>query len=71
MGPEEQDEHLRQRRSHDQAATRHERAARGEREAAETSDMFSDATEAERHREAARELERKADAERHKANEER
>jgi hypothetical protein len=33
--------------------------------------MFSDANEAERHREAARELEHEADHERHKANEER
>jgi uncharacterized protein len=61
----------RQRSSHDWAATRHERAARGEREAAEVSDMFSDAAAAERHREAARELEHGADDERHKANEDR
>ena len=33
--------------------------------------MFNDADEAERHREAARELEHGADDERHKANEER
>jgi hypothetical protein len=33
--------------------------------------MFSEADEAERHREAARDLEQQADDERHKANEER
>jgi sensor c-di-GMP phosphodiesterase-like protein len=71
VGSEERDERVRLRRLHDRAATRRERAARGEREAAEASDMFSDAEAAERHRDAARELEHGADDERHKANDER
>jgi hypothetical protein len=71
VGNQEKDEHVRQRRSRDRAATRHERAARGEREAAEVSDMFSDADAAELHWEAARHLEHEADAERRRADDER
>ena len=66
------DEHVkRQRGAHDRAATAHELAARDEREAPETSEMFSDAEAAERHREAARWEESDADDERRKSDHER
>ena len=61
----------RTRRTHGQAATTHERAARAERELAETSDLFGDAEVAEEQREAARRHEAAADQERDSANRER
>jgi hypothetical protein len=68
----ERDEKVkRKRRAHGRTATTHERAARAEREAADTSDMFGDAVAAEDHREAARRHEADADDERHSANHER
>ena len=70
--PTERDEKVkRRRRAHGRAATTHERAARAEREAADTSEMFGDADVAEDHREAARRQEADADDERHDANRER
>jgi hypothetical protein len=68
----ERDEKVkRRRRAHGRAATTHERAARAEREAADTSEMFGDANVAEDHREAARRQEADADDERHNADRER
>jgi hypothetical protein len=68
---DEDDARLRQRRAHNRAATRHERGARREREAADTSEILGDPGGAERHREAARRLERGADDERQIAADER
>jgi len=68
----ERDEKVkRRRRAHGEAATTHERAARTEREAADTSEMFGDADVAEDHRDAARRQEADADDERHNANQKR
>jgi hypothetical protein len=58
----------RRRRVHGRAATTLERAARAERETADTSELFGDPGAAETHREAARRQEADADDERHNAN---
>ncbi len=58
----------RRRRAYGRAATTGERAARAEREAADTSELFGDPAVAEDHREAARRQEADADDERHNAN---
>jgi hypothetical protein len=68
---ERDDKVKRRRRAHGRAATTHERAARAEREAADTSDLLGDAEVAEDRREAARRHEANADDERHDANHER
>ena len=65
---ESDDKVKRHRRAHGRAATTRERAARAERDAAETSDLFGDPAVAEDHREAARRQESVADDERHNAN---
>jgi hypothetical protein len=58
----------RRRRAHGRAATTRERAARAEREAADTSELFGDPAVGEDHREVARGQEADADDERHNAN---
>ncbi len=56
------------RRQHQRDATRHERAARTDREAAEASELFGEGGAAEDHREDARRHEADADDERHRAD---
>jgi hypothetical protein len=58
----------RRRQAFGRAATTRERAARAERETADTSELFGDPAVAEDHREAARRQEADADDERHNAN---
>jgi hypothetical protein len=68
---DEDDARVRRRRAHNRAATRYERGARSEREAADASEALGDSGGAERHREAARRLERGADDERQSAEDQR
>jgi hypothetical protein len=65
---EGEDNVKRRRRAHGRAATTRERAARAERQAADTFELFGDPAAAEDHREAARRQEADADDERHTAN---
>jgi hypothetical protein len=58
----------RRRQGYGRAAKTRERAARAEREAADTSELFGDPAVAEDHRQAARRQEADADDERRNAN---
>jgi hypothetical protein len=66
QGPD--DEPGKRRRQHQRAATRHEQAARTDREAADAAELFGEAEAAEDHREDARRHEAAADDERHTAD---
>jgi hypothetical protein len=62
------DDERAKRRQHQRAATRHERAARNDRETADAAELFGDAEAAEDHREDARRHEAAADNERRRAD---
>jgi hypothetical protein len=64
----ERDDKRIKRRQHQRAATRHERAARTDREAAEASELFGQAGAAEDQREDARRHEADADDERRRGD---
>ncbi len=64
----ERDDDRAKRRQHQRAATRHERAARTDRDAADASELFGEPEAAEGHRDDARRHEAGADDERHSAN---
>jgi len=63
---ERDDERTERRRRRQHAATRHERAARTDRETADAAELFGEAEAAEDHREDARRHEAAADNERHR-----
>jgi hypothetical protein len=65
---EREDERTKRRRQRQRAATRHERAARTDRQAADAAELFGEAGAAEDHREDARRHETAADDERHTAD---
>jgi hypothetical protein len=63
---ESEDERTKRRRERQRAATRHERAARTDRQTADAAELFGEAGAAEDHREDARRHEAAADNERHR-----
>ena len=63
----ERDEERIKRSRHERVATRHERAARSDREAADAAELFGQTGEAEDRRDDARRHEAAADDERHRA----
>jgi hypothetical protein len=62
------DERTKRRRQHLRTATRHERAARTDRESADAAELFGEAGEPEAHRDNARRHEAAADDERRRAD---